>query len=62
MAQRAQDKRQEIAGLLAVADRDLKACQKPAHVSDWKFNIAFSTALQLAAAALAVAGYEAGTG
>jgi len=51
--------RQEIADLLAVADRDLQACQTPDLVSDWRFNIAYNAALQLATAALAAAGYEA---
>ena len=51
--------RQEIADLLAVADRDRKACQTPDLVSDWRFNIAYNAALQLATAALAAAGYEA---
>ena len=53
---------QEIADLLAVADRDLKACQTPALVADWKFAIAYNAALQLAAAALAASGYEAERG
>ena len=51
--------RQEIADLLAVADRDLEACQTPALVPDWQFNIAYNAALQLASAALAAAGYQA---
>ncbi len=50
---------QEIADLLAVADRDLQACKTPGLVADWKFNIAYNAALQLAAAALAAAGYQA---
>jgi hypothetical protein len=51
--------RREIADLFAVADRDLKACRTPDLVSDWRFNIAYNAALQLASAALAAAGYEA---
>src|SRR5436190_6485789 len=51
--------RQEIADLLAVAVRELRACQTPGLVPDWQFNIAYSAALQLATAALAVAGYQA---
>ncbi|MGA2270964.1 MAG: hypothetical protein ABSH44_21040 [Bryobacteraceae bacterium] len=51
--------RQEIADLLAVADRDLEACQTPGLIPDWQFNIAYNAALQLASAALAAAGYEA---
>lgn len=54
--------RQEIADLFALADRDLKACQTPALVSDWQFNIAYNAALQLAATALAAAGYSAERG
>jgi len=54
--------RQEIADLFAVADRDLKACQTPALVPDWQFNIAYNAALQLAATALAAAGYSAERG
>jgi len=42
-----------------VADRDIAACQTPGLVSDWKFNIAYNAALQLASAALAAAGYQA---
>jgi hypothetical protein len=52
--------RQEIACLFAVADRYLKACQTPDLVPDWQFNIANDAALQLATAALAAAGFEAG--
>jgi hypothetical protein len=51
--------RQEIADLLAVADRDLEACQTTGLVADWRFNIAYNAALQLAAAALAASGYQA---
>ena len=50
---------QEIADLLAVADRDLEACQTTGLVADWRFNIAYNAALQLAAAALAASGYQA---
>lgn len=51
----------EISDLLAVADRDLRACATPGLVADWRFNIAYN-ALQLAAAALFAAGYEAERG
>jgi hypothetical protein len=44
---------------LAVADRDLEACQTAGLVNDWKFNIAYNGALQLATAALAAAGFQA---
>ena len=51
--------RQEIAELLAVADRDLRDCQIPGLSSDWRLNIAYNAALQAANAALAAAGYRA---
>ena len=51
--------RQEIANLLAVADRDLKQCRLPKLIPDWRLNIAYNAALQLATAALAASGYEA---
>jgi hypothetical protein len=51
--------RQEIAALFAVADRDLAACQTVGLVADWRFNIAYNAALQLASAALAASGYQA---
>ena len=50
---------QEIAGLLEVADRDMKDCQSPGLSSDWQLNIAYNAALQTAPAALAAAGYRA---
>jgi hypothetical protein len=54
-----QTSRQEIADLFAVADRDLAASQTPGLTNDWRFNIAYNAALQLATAALAAAGYRA---
>src|SRR5436190_11613296 len=54
-----QTSRQEIADLFAVADRDLAACQTPGLINDWRFNIAYNAALQLASAALAASGYQA---
>src|SRR5260370_33733602 len=51
--------RQEIADLFAVADRDLAASNTPGLHNDWRFNIAYNAALQLASAALAAAGYQA---
>ena len=54
--------RQEIASLFTVADRDLEACQTPALIADWQFNIAYNAALQLASIALAAAGYDAERG
>jgi hypothetical protein len=57
--QQHQTSRQEIVDLFLVADRDLVACQTPELISDWRFNIAYNAALQLATAALAAAGYRA---
>lgn len=54
-----QPSRQEIADLLAVADRDLRDCRSKGLSADWKFNIAYNALLQAAAAALAAAGYRA---
>ncbi|TWT44524.1 hypothetical protein RAS1_09390 [Phycisphaerae bacterium RAS1] len=54
-----QSSRQEIAELFGLADRDLDACQTTDLVTDWRFNIAYNAALQLATAALAAAGYQA---
>lgn len=48
----------EIADLLGVADRDLADCQSPNLSPDWRLNIAYNSALQLATAALAAAGYR----
>src|SRR5712691_3923125 len=50
---------EEVAALLAVADRDLTACQTPDLHNDWRFNIAYNAGLQLASAALAISGYQA---
>ncbi len=47
----------EIADLLSVVDRDLDNCQTAGLSSDWKLNIAYNAALQMATAALAAAGY-----
>jgi hypothetical protein len=51
--------RNEIAELLAVADRDLGASKTPGLHNDWGFNIACNAALQIATAALAASGYQA---
>jgi hypothetical protein len=51
--------REEIADLFAVADRDLAASKTTGLHTDWRFNIAYNAALQLASAALAAAGYQA---
>lgn len=50
---------EEIANLLAIADRDLAACQVKQLPSDWRFAIAYNAGLQAATAALAAAGYRA---
>jgi len=51
--------REEIANLLAVADRDLADCRTPGLSADWRLNIAYNAALQSATAALAAEGYRA---
>jgi hypothetical protein len=50
---------QEIADLLAVADRDLKDCLSSSISPDWQLAIAYNAALQLSTAALAASGYRA---
>ena len=50
---------QEIANLLAVADRDLRDCTASGLSADWRLNIAYNAALQSATAALAACGYRA---
>ena len=54
-----QASRQEIADLLAVADRDLTDCQTSGLSADWKLSIAYNAGLQVATAALAACGYRA---
>ena len=51
--------RDEIGRLLAIADRDLEQSQTPGLGPEWRFDIAYNAALQLATAALAAAGYQA---
>ena len=51
--------REEITNLLAIADRDLDQCALCDLVPDWKHNIVYNAALQLATAALAASGYRA---
>jgi len=51
--------RDEISRLLAIADRDIEQCQTPGLGAEWRFDIAYNAALQLATAALAAAGYQA---
>ena len=50
---------EEIARLLAIADRDLEDCRREELSADWKFAIAYNAVLQAATAALAAAGYRA---
>lgn len=52
--------RQEMAELLAVADRDLADSRVAGLSADARFSLAYSAALQSATAALAAAGYRAG--
>lgn len=49
---------QEIADLLGVADRDLANSEVSGLSPDWRLNIAYNAALQLATTALAAAGYR----
>ena len=48
--------RHEIAGLLAVIERDLAASADPNINGDWRFAIAYNAALQCAALAPKAAG------
>jgi hypothetical protein len=47
---------QEITDLLAIADRDLSECKIHGLSPDWRLNIAYNAALQIATAALAASG------
>jgi hypothetical protein len=49
----------EVADLLGVADRDLKDCKISSLSADWRLNIAYNAALQVATIALAAAGFRA---
>ena len=49
---------EEIANLLALADRDLHDAQSTGLSVDWRFTIAYNAALQLAGVALAASGYR----
>jgi hypothetical protein len=49
---------QEIGDLLGVADRDLANSEVSGLSPDWRLNIAYNAALQLATTALAAAGYR----
>lgn len=49
----------EIANLLAIADRDIRESQTQGLGAEWRFDIAYNSALQSATSALAAAGYRA---
>jgi hypothetical protein len=49
---------EEVAGLLAVIDRDVAASANEHVDADWRFAIAYNAALQLAALALKACGFE----
>ena len=49
----------EISSLLAVADRDIAQSQVPGLGPEWRFDIAYNAALQLAVASLAASGFRA---
>ncbi len=49
----------EINNLFAIADRDIMQSQTTGLGAEWRFDIAYNAALQLATAALAAAGYRA---
>ena len=53
-----QTSRQEIAGLLAITERDLEDSTHRELSPDWQLNIAYNAALQVARAALAASGYR----
>ena len=50
---------EEIAGLLAIVERDLANAKVAGLSDDWRLSIAYNAALQAATAALAAAGYRA---
>lgn len=50
---------EEIRTLFAVADRDIQQSQTPGLGPEWRFDIAYNSALQSSTAALAAAGYRA---
>jgi hypothetical protein len=50
---------QEIQSLLAVSDRDIVQSQTPGLGPEWRFDIAYNAAVQLAVAALAASGFRA---
>ena len=50
---------QEIQSLLAVSDRDIAQSQTPGLGPEWRFDIAYNAAVQLAVASLAASGFRA---
>jgi hypothetical protein len=50
---------EEVGRLLAIADRDIEQSMTPGLGPEWRFDIAYNAALQLATAALAASGYRA---
>ena len=50
---------QEISGLIAIVDRDIREAQLQGLSADWRLNIAHNAVLQAANAALAASGYRA---
>ncbi len=53
---------QEVAGILALVDRDLADAARKEVSTDWRFNIAYNAGLQLATVVLYAAGYPCGQG
>ena len=49
---------EEIRALLGVVDRDLHDCKASGLSADWRLNIAYNAALQIAIAALAAEGFR----
>lgn len=54
--------RQEIADLLAIADRDISDASAGGISTDWQFGIAYNAALKLCTILLHAEGYRAGQG
>lgn len=50
--------KEEIANLLAIADRDIADAANPQLSDDWKFGIAYNAALKLCTIMLYAAGYR----
>ena len=52
----------EVAAILGLVDRDLADASRGEISADWRFNIAYNAALQLATLALYASGYRTGRG